>query len=68
MTMVIKNQLRRYNIKTILIQGRGEDSFDEHSKILSAVERRDADEAETLMRRHIANLRTVLGRHFELLL
>ena len=67
MTMVIKNQLRRYNIKTILIQGRGEDSFDEHSKILSAVERRDADEAETLMRRHIANLRTVLRNHFELL-
>ena len=67
MTRVIKNQLRRYNIKTILIQGRGEDSFDEHRRILSALKRRDAEGAETLMRRHITNLRTVLQNHFELL-
>jgi DNA-binding GntR family transcriptional regulator len=68
MVMVIKNQLKRYNIKTMLVQGRGEDSLDEHSKILSAIERRDADGAETQMRRHIVNLRTVLQRHRELLL
>ncbi len=68
MVMAIKNQLKRYNIKTMLVQGRGEDSLDEHSKILSALGRRDADGAETLMRRHIANLRAVLRKHFELLL
>ena len=67
MIMVIKNQLKRYNITTILIQGRGEDSLQEHSKILSALEKRDADKAEELMRRHIANLREVLRSHFELL-
>ena len=63
MVMAIKNQLKRYNIKTMLVQGRGEDSLDEHSKILSAFERHDADGAETQMRRHIANLRTVLRKH-----
>jgi DNA-binding GntR family transcriptional regulator len=68
MVMAIKNQLKRYNIKTMLVQGRGEDSLDEHSRILSAIERRDADGAETQMRRHVANLRTVLQRHRELLL
>ena len=68
MVMAIKSQLKRYNIKTMLVQGRGEDSLDEHSKILSAIERRDADGADTQMRRHIANLRTVLQRHRELLL
>jgi DNA-binding GntR family transcriptional regulator len=68
MVMAIKNQLKRYNIKTMLVQGRGEDSLDEHNKILAALERHDADAAETLMRRHIANLRTVLRKHFELLL
>jgi DNA-binding GntR family transcriptional regulator len=68
MVMAIKNQLKRYNIKTMLVQGRGEDSLDEHSKILSALERHDADGAEAQMRRHIANLRTVLRTHFELLL
>ncbi len=68
MVMAIKNQLKRYNIKTMLVQGRGEDSLEEHGKILSALERHDADAAETRMRRHIANLRDVLRKHFELLL
>ncbi|HVN23303.1 MAG TPA: GntR family transcriptional regulator [Syntrophorhabdales bacterium] len=68
MVMAIKNQLKRYNIKTMLVQGRGEDSLDEHSKILSALERHDADTAEAQMRRHISNLRRVLRAHFELLL
>jgi DNA-binding GntR family transcriptional regulator len=68
MVTAIKNQLKRYNIRTMLVQGRGEDSLEEHSKILSAIERRDADTAETQMRRHIANLRTVLQKHHELLL
>ena len=67
MTMTIKNQFKRYNIKTVLIRGRGEDSFDEHGKILAALERRDVDEAERLMRRHIANMRSVLEGNFELL-
>ena len=67
MTMTIKNQFKRYNIKTVLIQGRGDNSLDEHGKILAALERRDVDEAEALMRRHIANMRTVLRENFELL-
>ncbi len=68
MVVAIKNQLKRYNIKTMLVQGRGEDSLDEHSKILAALQKRDADGAEAQMRRHIANLRAVLRKHFELLL
>ncbi len=68
MVMAIKNQLKRQNIKTMLVQGRGEDSLDEHGRILSALELRDADRAEAEMRRHIANLRTLLQDHFDLLL
>ena len=67
MVTVIKNQLKRYNIKTILVQGRGENSLAEHTKILAALEDGDADRAELLMRQHIANLREVLRNHFELL-
>ena len=67
MIMVIKNQLKRYNIKTILVQGRGEDSLEEHRRILGALEQRKADKAEEFMRRHIANMRDVLKCHFELL-
>ena len=68
MIMVIKNQLKRYNIRTVLIPGRGEESFEEHSRILVALEQGNADEAERLMRRHMANLREILQKHFELLL
>ena len=68
MTTMIKNQLKRHDLRTILVRGRGEDSLREHRKIVAAIERRDAGEAEKAMRTHIANLRTVLLNHFELLL
>ena len=68
MVMAIKNQLKRHNIKTMLVQGRGEDSLEEHAKILSALERGNEDDADLQMRRHIVNLRSVLKRHSELLL
>jgi DNA-binding GntR family transcriptional regulator len=68
MTLTIKNQLKRYNIKTILIQGRGDDSLLEHGNILAALEKKNADSAEKLMRQHIANLRMVLQKNFDLLL
>jgi DNA-binding GntR family transcriptional regulator len=67
-TTAIKNQLKRHNLKTILVRGRGEDSLKEHRKIVAAIERRDADEAEKAVRVHIANLRTVLLDHHQLLL
>lgn len=64
--MSIKNQLKRYNVKTIFIQGRGEHSYDEHRAILNALEARDADLAEILIRRHIANMRDVLQKYYDL--
>ena len=63
----IKNQLNRYNVKTIFIQGRGENSFEEHRAILDAVKKRDVDEAERLIRKHIASMRDVLKKYYELL-
>ena len=67
MILVIKNQLKRYNVRTTLIPGRGEDSLKEHYDILGALERKDADEAEKLIRKHIANVKVVLQKHFHLL-
>jgi DNA-binding GntR family transcriptional regulator len=68
MIMAIKNLMKQCNIRTVLIPGRGEESFSEHSHILDALEKGDADEAERLMRRHMSGLRTVLQNHYELLL
>ncbi|PKL07288.1 MAG: GntR family transcriptional regulator [Spirochaetae bacterium HGW-Spirochaetae-9] len=63
----IKNQLNRYNVKTIFIQGRGANSFAEHRAILDAIEKRDLDEAERLIRMHVSNMREVLKKYHELL-
>ena len=63
----IKNQLKRYNVKTIFIQGRGSTSFEEHRAILDSIKKRDADEAERLIRVHISSMRDVLKKYYELL-
>lgn len=67
MTMSIKNQFKRYNVRTILIKGRDDASFAEHQAIFSAVEKRDAEAAERLMRLHIANMATVLKDNFAII-
>ena len=64
--MSIKNQLKRYNIKTIFIQGRGDHSFEEHRAILDALESRDTERSELLMRAHITNMRDVLQKYYDL--
>ncbi|MFA6505835.1 MAG: GntR family transcriptional regulator [Treponemataceae bacterium] len=68
MTLEIKNQFKRYNVKTILIKGRDENSYAEHCRILEALERRDVDAAEKLMRQHVANMSEVLRKNSALLL
>ena len=67
MIMTIKQQLKRYNLKTVLVPGRGAGSFSEHEGILAALERRDADAAEAEVRRHIASMRGLLREHHALL-
>lgn len=67
MTLAIKNQFKRYNVRTILIKGRDEDSFQEHCAIMAALEKREVDEAERLMRAHIANMSAVIQRNSSIL-
>lgn len=63
----LKSQMRKYNTKTILVPGRGTSSYAEHKAILSAIERRDADEAERFMRLHVNNVRTTFLENFSIL-
>jgi DNA-binding GntR family transcriptional regulator len=55
-TLNLKNQMSKYNTKTILIPGRDVQSFSEHTAILQAIKRRDAKLAEMLMTQHILNV------------
>jgi len=63
----LKNQMRKYNTKTILIPGRSSKSYAEHSAILDAVKNRDEELAEVLMVRHINNVRRTFKENYSLL-
>ncbi len=66
-TVRLKNQMRKYNSKTILIPGRDERSYQEHFAILEAVKEKDAGKAEQYMRQHIRNVRNTFDEFYSLL-
>ena len=66
-TVNLKNQMRKYNTKTILVPGRDEQSYSEHSAILDAIKNRNAELAEQLMQIHIENVRQTFKDNFDLL-
>jgi len=67
MTLSLKAQMSKYNTKTILIPGRDSQSFAEHCSILEAFKARETQLAETLMRKHIHNVRTCFEENYSLL-
>ena len=66
-TIRLKNQMRKYNSKTILIPGRDERSFEEHQAILYAIQQKDAALAESCIRQHIRNVRHTFEEYYSLL-
>ncbi|MTI57456.1 GntR family transcriptional regulator [Geosporobacter ferrireducens] len=67
MIQSIKLQLRRYNKRTILISGRSTGSYSEHEAIFKALEAHNPEEAERVMRQHIANVRHTLKENYSML-
>jgi len=66
--MNLKNQMKKYNTKTILIPKRSNQSFGEHEAIFGAVKNGDSQGAEALMITHIMNVRKVFQENYQLLL
>ncbi|GAA4725944.1 GntR family transcriptional regulator [Brevibacillus fulvus] len=64
---VIRTQLSRYHFRTILIPGRNEHSFREHTKIYQALKVRDEKLAEETVMHHIANVRTTINDNYSFL-
>jgi DNA-binding GntR family transcriptional regulator len=56
----LKSQLVRFQYRTILLPGRSERSFAEHSAIVDAVARHDPAAAETAMRTHLEHVAQAL--------
>jgi len=59
-------QIVRYQYRTILVPGRAERSYAEHSAIVDAVAARDGDGAEQAMRHHLLQVTTALEEHARL--
>lgn len=66
-TLRLKNQMRKYNSKTILIPGRDERSFEEHQGIMDAIRQKDPALAELRIRQHIRNVRNTFAEYYSLL-
>lgn len=66
-TIRLKNQMRKYNSKTILIPGRDERSFEEHQAIMNAIKQKDAALAESCIRQHIRHVRDTFKEYYSLL-
>lgn len=57
----LKSQLVRFQYRTILLPGRREASFSEHTAIVEAVAARDPDAAELAMRTHLSHVADALA-------
>jgi DNA-binding GntR family transcriptional regulator len=58
----LKSQLVRFQYRTILLPGRAENSFAEHSAIVDAVGAGNAEAAESAMRTHLTHVAEALWR------
>lgn len=66
-TVRLKKQMKKYNSKTILIPGRGDNSFQEHKAIVDAIKEKDSALAESCIRTHIRNVRNTFEEYYSLL-
>ncbi len=56
----LKDQLVRFQYRTILLPGRSERSFSEHSRIVQAIAAADMEDAERAMRTHLSHVAEAL--------
>lgn len=66
-TLRLKNQMKKYNSKTILVPGRIEVSLEEHTRIYQALLEKDPDRAEKNMKKHIHSVRDVFDQYYAFL-
>jgi DNA-binding GntR family transcriptional regulator len=63
LSRTLSSQIVRFQFRTVLLPGRSERSFAEHSAIVEAIAAHDADGAETAMRRHLLGVAEALRTH-----
>lgn len=64
----LKRQISRFDLKTVLIPGRDEQSLAEHAALYQALAADDPEQAEALAAAHIKSIQQVLEQYSSLLL
>ena len=65
MMEIVNAHLQIIRLRTVVLPERAQKTVTEHHQILKAIEKRDADAAEELMRRHIRSVREVALKNIE---
>ena len=60
MINIIKTQLARFQIRTLLVAGRNRDSYAEHMAILESLKSRDGQAVANAIKTHISNVRKTI--------
>lgn len=63
MIQMIKTQLNRLQLRTILIPGRNTDSYHEHEQIFEAVKNKNPDTAAHAIMAHVGNIRDIIEKN-----
>lgn len=67
MVKMIKQQLKKLQVRTILVPGRKETSLQEHKNILNALRDRNVALSEKYLKEHVDNVRLTIVSHFNVL-
>ena len=65
MMKVVEAHLQIIRLRTVVIPGRAKRTVQEHKDILKAIEEKNAEQAEILMKRHIKSVRDAAVEHME---
>jgi DNA-binding FadR family transcriptional regulator len=63
LSQTLSSQLVRFQYRTVLLPGRSEHSYAEHTEIVEAIAAHDPDAAERAMRRHLSHVAEALQAH-----
>lgn len=65
---MIKTQLKRFQFRIILVQGRVQESYKEHIKVYEALAAHNELEAEEALKNHVFNIRRTISENYHLFL
>ncbi|OLR65226.1 GntR family transcriptional regulator [Peptoniphilus porci] len=67
MTVDLKDRMKKYHSKTVLIPGRSKQSYKEHIELYNALKNGDKKNAINIIEKHLKNFETMFKEYYDLL-